>query len=173
MKWYKRDPDAALSGMAELSFEECGAYNSLIDLLYSRDGLVPDDDAFCARCFHCNPRTWRKLKNRLIARGKVRSIDGMLTANKVEETIFEASIISERQRNRARMRWERAKKTNANNGAAMQPGNAYHLNIREGSSFPTAAREGAAQKSGRRESKSSEKSLAEIVKAKGWTDDDR
>lgn len=87
MKWYKRDPDAALAGMAELSFEECGAYNRLLDLLYSRDGNVPDDDAFCAKVFHCRPQVWRRLKAALIAKGKVHETGGKLTANRVENEL--------------------------------------------------------------------------------------
>lgn len=102
MKWYKRDPDAALSGMAELTFEECGAYNRLLDLLYSRDGNVPDDDRFCASVFHCDPRTWRALKARLIAKGKVRvNLSGNLTANRVE---LELKLSLERIARARRMR---------------------------------------------------------------------
>ena len=133
MKWYKRDPDAALSGMAELTFEECGAYNRLLDLLYSRDGDVPDDDKFLSRIFRCNPRTWRALKSRLIAYGKIRSVDGKLTANRVEKTLNEARITTERMSNRSKKRWQ-------------INGHAYASPQRQPdpdkySSFPTAARD--------------------------------
>ena len=141
MKWYKRDPDAALGGMAELSFAECGAYNRLIDLLYSRDGQVLDDDVFCARCFHCNPRTWRKLKKRLIARGKVWAEGGYLHATRVDETIIQAGIVSENQRNKVRMRWERARKAKEINNSAIQPGNTLSKPDKNSSFFLTAARE--------------------------------
>jgi len=171
MKWYKRDPDAALSGMAELTFEECGAYNRLLDLLYSRDGVVPDDDALCAACFHCDPRTWRRLKARLIARGKVRSVDGYLTANGVDETILQAEVMSEIQRKRVGKRWERTKNINKNNGPAIQRGNTNTLTYTD-SFFPTAAREPAApKKEVDRQGKASE-ILAQIVRAKGWVEDD-
>lgn len=106
MKWYKRDSDAALSGMAELTFEERGAYNSLLDLLYSRDGNVPDDDAFCARVFHCRPQMWRRLKAALIAKGKVHETGGKLTANRVETTLKEARNYSESQSFKAKKRWK-------------------------------------------------------------------
>src|SRR5215813_13188067 len=119
MKWYKRDPDAALSGMAELSFEECGAYNRLIDLFYSRDGHVPDDDVFCAAAFHCNPRTWRKVKLTLFAKRKVIVKDGLLVPNRGEYTLNEARTYSELQSNRARKRWEKRQKTSENNGVGM------------------------------------------------------
>ena len=40
MRFYKRDPDRALAGMIELNMKQRGAYNSLLDLLYSRDGSI-------------------------------------------------------------------------------------------------------------------------------------
>ena len=49
MKFYYHRPDAAIAGMAELSLEQRGAYYSILDVLYSRDGIVPDDDRLVAR----------------------------------------------------------------------------------------------------------------------------
>jgi uncharacterized protein YdaU (DUF1376 family) len=112
MKWYKRDPDAALAGMAELTFEERGAYNSLIDLLYSRDGDVPDDDAFCARVFHCRPQVWRRLKLALMAMGKVRDLNGKLTANRVETELQTAHKLMENMGYLGRLSAEKRKQTN-------------------------------------------------------------
>lgn len=84
MKWYKRDPDAAIAGMIGLSLEERGVYNTVIDLLYSRDGELPDDDQFFARACECRPQTWRRLRDSLLAKGKLhRKSDGKLTANRV------------------------------------------------------------------------------------------
>jgi uncharacterized protein YdaU (DUF1376 family) len=94
MQWYKRDCDAALVGMAELTLEECGAYNRLLDLLYSRNGNVPDDDVMVATMMRVDVRTWRRLKARLIAHGKVWIIQiqpcGQLMAKRVEKTISDA-----------------------------------------------------------------------------------
>jgi len=91
LRWYKRDPEAALNGMAELTLAERGAYNTLIDLLYTRDGIVPDDDVLVARMMRCHWREWRKIKTQLIALNKVRIIDGRLMANRVTETLEEAT----------------------------------------------------------------------------------
>lgn len=124
MHWYKRDPNAALTGMAELSLEERGAYNSLLDILYSRDGDLPDDDQLVGRIMRCNPRTWRKLKTSLIGRGKVWVSDGKLMAKRVEKELKEAAKLSEAQSNKARKRWEETEKPNENNDPPMPPGNA-------------------------------------------------
>ena len=46
LKWYARDPRAALTGMMELTLEERGAYNTILDLIYCHDGEVVDDEIF-------------------------------------------------------------------------------------------------------------------------------
>jgi uncharacterized protein YdaU (DUF1376 family) len=124
MHWYKRDPDAALAGMAELNFEQRGAYNSLLDLLYSRDGDVPDDDFKVARMMGAHWRSWAALKLQLIACGKVWSEGGKLTAKRVQETLIEASELSQEQSRRASKGWQKRKKNNENKETVMPPGNA-------------------------------------------------
>ena len=69
-RWYKRDPEAALNGMANLTLEERGAYNGVLDLIYSKDGDLPDDDDLISRVLRINPRTWKKHKAALISKGK-------------------------------------------------------------------------------------------------------
>lgn len=71
LRWYKRDPNAALQGMAILSLEERGAYNTILDLLYARDGNLPDDERELARLMHCDVRVWRRVRRRLMDLGKL------------------------------------------------------------------------------------------------------
>jgi uncharacterized protein YdaU (DUF1376 family) len=88
MRWYKRDPDAAISGMTGLTPEERGIYNTVIDYLYSRDGDLPTDDNFFARACECRPQVWRRVRDSLIAKGKLHyKTDGKLTANRVEKEL--------------------------------------------------------------------------------------
>ena len=128
--WYKRDPHAALEGMSELTMEERGAYNSLIDVLYCRDGNVPDDDVLVARLIYCHWREWRALKKRLIAKGKVHILEGgKITANRVQDCLREAAEFSQKQSTIAKKRWQKSKKPSNNNkpkmpSAAMPSGNA-------------------------------------------------
>lgn len=110
MRFYKRDPDAALSGMAELTLQERGAYNTIIDLLYSRDGQVPDDDHMIRRVMGCHGNEWRAVKAKLIAKGKIWVEDGFLKANRVDDVLEEAAAFSEKQRKRVGKRWETARK---------------------------------------------------------------
>lgn len=124
MKFYKRDPDRALAGMAELTLKQRGAYNSLLDLLYSRDGNVPDDDARVSRMISCHWREWATIKAELIAIGKVWVEDGNLRARRVQETIKEASDFGQEQSRRASKKWAKSENIKENNEAVMPAGNA-------------------------------------------------
>jgi uncharacterized protein YdaU (DUF1376 family) len=79
IRWYKRDPDAALSGMMGLTLEERGAYNTVLDLLYSRAGNLPDDDRFICGWLRCDPRIWRRIKQRLVDLKKLVIESGQIT----------------------------------------------------------------------------------------------
>src|SRR5262252_1454214 len=111
MKFYKRDPDRALAGMSELNPGQRGIYNSVIDLLYARDGVVPcltdSDDRAIARNISVAPQTWRTYKKQLLAIGKIRiTTDGRLDANGVTERRNEAETHSDTQRKRVNIRWQ-------------------------------------------------------------------
>ena len=75
IRWYKRDPNAALEGMAVLTLEERGAYNTILDLIYTKDGKVDDDDRFLAGWMRVDVRVWRRIRRRLLDLGKL-YIDG-------------------------------------------------------------------------------------------------
>jgi uncharacterized protein YdaU (DUF1376 family) len=71
VRWYKRNVDAALAGMAELTLEERGAYNTVLDLIYSKQGNLQDDDRYLAGWLRCDIRVWRRIRKRLIALEKL------------------------------------------------------------------------------------------------------
>lgn len=129
MKFYKRDPDAALAGMAELTMQERGAYNTIIDLLYSRDGVVADDDEMLRRVLGCHGNEWRAVKAKLIAKGKIRVEAGMIKARRVDEVISEAEKLSTAQRERVGKRWETRRKLDGNSAdsSRKRDGNAPHF----------------------------------------------
>lgn len=114
MRFYKRDPDRALAGMAELSLEERGAYNTILDALYARDGILADNDEILRRLMACHGNKWRAVKTRLIAHGKIWIEDGYMKAKGVDSTLAEAAIFSETQKKRAEKRWEMERKSPRN-----------------------------------------------------------
>jgi uncharacterized protein YdaU (DUF1376 family) len=90
IKWYKRDPEQALNGMMGLSLDERGAYNTVLDLIYHRDGKLPDDDRFLAGYMGVDVRVWRRIKTRLIGLGKLSIIDGMVRDDVADVVVAEA-----------------------------------------------------------------------------------
>src|SRR5262245_40593696 len=90
MHWYKRDPNAALAGMAELTNEECGFYNRIIDSYYARNGVLPDDDWLLSRIGNCPQRTVRRLKAALFQKQKLTIEEGNLVPNRGPSTLSEA-----------------------------------------------------------------------------------
>ena len=121
MKFYSRFPDNFMSGTAELTLEQIGAYTLLIDLLYSRDGIVPDNDVAVAHMIHRDPRTWRAMKKQLMAAGKVRiTNEGLLTANGVDAGLSRANLRSEIARKAVTQRWDRFRLARKNNDPAIR-----------------------------------------------------
>jgi uncharacterized protein YdaU (DUF1376 family) len=121
MKFYSRFPDNFMSGTAELTLEQIGAYTLLIDLLYSRDGIVPDDDVAVAHMIYRDPRTWRAMKKQLMAAGKVRiTNEGLLTANGVDAGLSRANLRSEIARKAVRQRWDRFRLAKKNNDPSIR-----------------------------------------------------
>jgi uncharacterized protein YdaU (DUF1376 family) len=108
--WYKRDPNAWRAGVCQLKPEERGIYDTVIDVLYSYDGVLPPDvdDKWWARECNCDPRTWRAVRDRLITKGKLfYKDDGALMAKRVERELGHARAFSETQSKRARTGAER------------------------------------------------------------------
>lgn len=126
MKFYKRDPDRALAGMAELSLEERGAYNTIIDALYARDGVLRDDDELLRRIMGCHGNQWRKVKTSLLEHGKIWIEAGYIKAKGVDSVLKEAENFSETQRKRAEKRWEIENKTGGKTEKHQQ--NQHHVN---------------------------------------------
>src|SRR5262245_65986500 len=95
MRFYKHYSDDFLAGTLNLALEEIGAYIILLDILYARDGDVPDDDQFMARTCRCDIRVWRRIRTRLFTLGKAWSAGGKLHAKRVGPEITSAKLTTE------------------------------------------------------------------------------
>jgi uncharacterized protein YdaU (DUF1376 family) len=105
LKWYKRDPRAALIGMMELTLEERGAYNTILDLIYIHDGAVVDDAANLCRTLNCNVRTWKRIKARLLELGKLYPHAGCLRNERADDEIPKAQSLVASAKFSASKRW--------------------------------------------------------------------
>jgi uncharacterized protein YdaU (DUF1376 family) len=90
LKWYKRDPRAALIGMAGLSLTDCGAYNLVLDLIYIHDGRLPDNDREIAKVLHVDIRKWRRIRKRLMTKGKLYPYAGELHNERADIEVHES-----------------------------------------------------------------------------------
>lgn len=78
LPWYKRYPDAALAGMMQLSLEQRGVFNTILDLFFLRVGNLPDDDRFVARWCGVDIRVYRRIKESLVELDKIQIVDGQI-----------------------------------------------------------------------------------------------
>jgi hypothetical protein len=87
---YRRDLHAALGGMRGLSFEERGALDAVLDLIYLHDGAVDDDEDFIIAALGCDRRPWRRLRDRLIELGRIYAVDGTLRNARADREVAAA-----------------------------------------------------------------------------------
>lgn len=82
-------PDEWIAGTRELTLDERGAYWDVCALMYSRGGPIADDETWISKALTCHVRTWRAIRSRLIAKGKLSSVGGNLcngrTAREIEK----------------------------------------------------------------------------------------
>jgi len=69
--FYRRDPGLALAGMAGMSLEERGVYNTVLDLLYLTWRPVEDNAAYIAAHCGCAVQKLNPIIARLVERGKL------------------------------------------------------------------------------------------------------
>jgi uncharacterized protein YdaU (DUF1376 family) len=105
LKWYKRDPRAALIGMASLSLEECGAYNKILDLIYIREGKLKDDAEEICGWLKCKPRVWKRIRARLIDLEKIYVHDGCLHNERADDEIVKVTRMIQIGTESANKRW--------------------------------------------------------------------
>jgi uncharacterized protein YdaU (DUF1376 family) len=110
--WYKRNPQQWLNATRELTLEERGAYNDLLELLYLRDRRIPDEPKFCARFLGISPRKWAAIRDVLLDHDCLVERGGYLTNPRFERerqaSAQERDKHSERSRRGGKARAEQA-----------------------------------------------------------------
>lgn len=174
MHWYKRDISAALNGMVELSLEQRGLYNAILDLIYDHDGALKDDDRRIARSIRVHHHQYRKIKAELISAGKIWIEAGYVLAKRVETTLAEANAFAVEQSQRSKRRWQRGHNSDTfTGGVKSELLGGYQgtfLNDFNGASMPsttTKKRKKEREASSNVEVRASS-SLERLVRDKGW-----
>lgn len=85
--WYKRYGSDFITGTIGMTLEEKGAYSILLDLIYDRQGPVPDEPRTIAGICGCSVRKWNTIRARLIDLGKIYAHDGMISNKRADKEV--------------------------------------------------------------------------------------
>ncbi len=77
-QWYRRYARDYHEGTRELTLAERGAYSDILDMIYMAGAPLKDDERMIAYKLHVDVRTWRPIRNRLLALGKLYLVRGCL-----------------------------------------------------------------------------------------------
>lgn len=103
LPYYPMYPRDFYEGTQRMSLELKGAYVMLLNLIYTRNGPVDDEDGYLARYVGCSIRKWQKLRLELIGLGKITVVDGLIRNSRADdELIKRASYVDQKRENRAR-----------------------------------------------------------------------
>jgi uncharacterized protein YdaU (DUF1376 family) len=119
MEWYRHNSNAFSDGVIELTLEEIGAYILILDAIYARDGILPNNDEVLRKILRCDIRKAKRLKNSLFVKGKLRLERNLITNLRATSEIKLAQSLSKVQGERAKKRWKNNGNSSAENGSAL------------------------------------------------------
>lgn len=111
MRWAKINITELLDGIEQLTWEQKGYYLTVIFKMYARMGGLPYDERDGARILGCDVRFYRRLRDEMVAVGKLYIEDGHVKNKRVEREIEEFCRETRRRQDAARAREERKRQT--------------------------------------------------------------
>lgn len=103
LPYYPMYPRDFYEGTQRMTLELKGAYIMLLNLIYTRNGPVDDEDGYLARYVGCSIRKWQKLRLELIGHGKIIVENGMIRNSRADEELLKRASYQDQQReNRSR-----------------------------------------------------------------------
>ena len=109
LPYYKAYPRDFFEGTRAMPFDLKAAYRLLLDLIYMHGGDLEDEPRFIAGSLGCSVRAWNKHRADLIAAGKIRVENGIISNFRADKELESSRSIQEKQR-------ENASKPRQNNG---------------------------------------------------------
>lgn len=130
--WHPREHRKALDGMLSLTLEERGAYNTCLDLIYDRQGPIPDDMRWLAGWMGVSSKKWGKIRAALIVKGKLFEVNlngtpSLMNQRAAIELENQSKLARKLRENGAKggaKRCENETKANENNVEAQAPAQA-------------------------------------------------
>ena len=109
MHFFSVFPDAWMTGTAELTTEETGAFWSLCCHYMAKDGVVRDDDVLLGRIVKLGTRRWKRVKARLLAGTFIEVREGFIWQETCEKRLkLDGKFVSS-QKDKAQKRWAQHK----------------------------------------------------------------
>lgn len=102
MPFYKRYPSDRLMGTRDLTLEERGAYDDLLDMMYDRGQPIPDEPRWIAGFLGVSVRKWNALRESLLAAGKI-----IRRGERLSNPRFERELALEEAQLTAQVEWGR------------------------------------------------------------------
>lgn len=87
LPYYKRFPRDFLDGTIGLPLETKGAYAIILDLIYMKDGRLPDDARYIAGHLGCSVRKWTAIRDDLIVAGKIQVQDRIISNSRADDLL--------------------------------------------------------------------------------------
>jgi uncharacterized protein YdaU (DUF1376 family) len=97
LPYYKRFPRDFLDKTIGMTLEQKGAYGIVLDLIYMRDGRLPDDVQYLAGQLGCSVRKWKTIRSELVSMGKLTIENGMISNSRADKLLEETRIFREKQ----------------------------------------------------------------------------
>lgn len=96
--WHKRYHRKALKGMAKLSVELRGVYQTLQDMIYDEGGPIDDEEKYLAGQMMLSIRKYRALRDELLAIGRISKNErGQLIDDRCEVTLADLERVRDAQ----------------------------------------------------------------------------
>lgn len=93
--WYKRYGQDFVFGTMGMRLELRGAYSILLDLMYDRNGPLPDDESYFAGVMGITKGRWRKIRKELVELEKITLIEGAISNPRTEEELAARAAFSQ------------------------------------------------------------------------------
>lgn len=138
MRWYARDGDAFIAGTIGLTLEEVGAYTLILDAIYSRNNHLPDDPDLICKLLRCDPRVWRRIRERLLTLGKLEIVEGNVTNRRASRGVGRALATADLMSKLGKRSAEKRKKNNSRTSAASLQPPSHRLLKKEESLLPSS-----------------------------------
>lgn len=102
VRWFASD---FLNGVVDLDAEERGVYVTVLSLIFDRGAPIENDAAWLARRCGCSTRRFNKIRDRLVADGKLEIRAGMIGNRRALDELKRRKVKSDKAQRAAFARW--------------------------------------------------------------------